>query len=202
MNIKKRYEQLYSGVIYDAMCFDLKLKDCFVLDKSIKLQNPGAKAIFGRAFTCKGDRVLHKSHIDDTIRIKMFSDFFEGCIQVIDTDKDDSVAHFGDISGKIARKFGCEGAVVDGYTRDIKILKNDGFPIFCKGVMPIDAYKKWQIVDYQVEIKMSGNGGDVKVRPDDYIFGDEDGVIVIEKEAKLIVDTRNRFQNIEKIIKA
>jgi len=181
-DLKKRFEKLYSGLIYDAMTFDLKISECFVLDKTIRLQFPYNKVVFGQAFTCKGKKVLSEKEIDDTVRIKMFKDFFDGCIQLIDTDRDETVAHFGDISGRIARKFGASAAIVDGYTRDIALLRNDKFPIFCKGVMPVDAYGKWQIVDYQTEINMLGNWGDVTVRPFDYIFGDEDSVIIIKKE--------------------
>ena len=42
----------------------------------------------------------------------MFKEFFKGCFQVISTGGDDTVAHFGDISGLIAKKFGAIGVVI------------------------------------------------------------------------------------------
>jgi 4-hydroxy-4-methyl-2-oxoglutarate aldolase len=179
--LRERFERLYCGVIYDAMCFDVGHSKPFVVDKAIKpawkLQS--GQSLFGHAFTCKGQRVFHEHEIDDKVRISMFREFSEGCIQVIDTGGDDTVAHFGDISGKIARKFGCRGAIVDGNTRDICWLEEDQFPLFCRGILPIDAYGKWQIVAYQVDIFLSGIQGGIVVSPNDYIYADPDGVLVI-----------------------
>ncbi len=182
MDLAQRFTKLYSGVVYDAMCFDIGYFAPFAVDMNIKpawsLDN---QVVFGPAFTCRGQPVQHEKDIDDSVRIEMFKAFTQGCVQVIDTANDASVAHFGDISGKIARKFGCVGAVVDGFTRDVRWLQRDGFPIFCRGVQPIDAFGKWQIVDYQVPITLNGINGRINVFPGDYIFGDPDGVLVIPK---------------------
>lgn len=180
-NLRQRFEKLYSGVIYDAMHHDIAYPKPFVVDRAIK---PGWKlqkgqVLFGHAFTCKGQRVLHERDIDETVRLGMFREFTNGCVQVIDTNGDDTAAHFGDISGKIARKFGCRGAVVDGNTRDARLLEEDQFLIFCRGIQPIDAYGKWQIVEYQTNVFLSGIQGKVVVSPNDYVYGDSDGVLVI-----------------------
>ena len=178
MDLHRRYARLYLGVVYDAMRFDLKVDRAFVVHRDLKPTWPG-DTVFGTAFTCKGRRVLEPEHIDDAVRIRMFRSFTPGCVQVIDTGGDDSVAHFGDISGKLARKFGAQGAVIDGYTRDAKILAQDKFPVFCKGTQPTDAYGRWQIVEYQTPIALPGAEGQVAVQPGDYIFGDADGVLVV-----------------------
>lgn len=179
--LRRRFSLLYSGVVYDAMRFDLQVPRPFVLDNRIKPAWPLAEhdVIFGPAFTCKGEQVQDRSHIDDTVRIRMFERFTPGCVQVLDTGGDESVAHFGDISGKLARKFGAVGLVTDGYTRDVRILQQDRFPIFCKGVQPIDAFGRWQIVAYDLPISLPGPEGRVAIDPGDYVFGDPDGVIVI-----------------------
>jgi 4-hydroxy-4-methyl-2-oxoglutarate aldolase len=184
MNLHQRFARLYLGVVYDAMRFDLKVDRAFVVHRSIKPSWPQApsQSLFGPAFTCKGARVLEPEHIDDTVRIRMFKGLTPGCVQVIDTGGDDTVAHFGDISGKLARKFGALGAVIDGYTRDARILEEDKFPVFCRGTQPTDAYGRWQIVEYQTPVALPGVEGTVAVRAGDYIFGDADGVIVIPHE--------------------
>ena len=110
----------------------------------------------------------------------MFKEFFKGCFQIISTDGDDSVAHFGDISGIIAKKFGAIGVVIDGNTRDVYLLKKNNFPVFCKDVFPVDAYGKWQIVEFAKPILMSGKNGDVQINPGDIIFADDDAVISID----------------------
>ena len=178
----ERYKKLYAGVVYDALAFDLKVKENFLLRKEIKPAWNFTDVLFGPAFTCKGERVLDASHIDDTVRLKMFQSFYEGCVQVISSGGYRDVAQFGDISGKIARKFGAAGAVIDAPTRDIKLISDDGFRLFSDGVQSTDAYSKWQITEYEVPIVMPGIHGDVEINPGDYIFGDTDGVIVIAKD--------------------
>ncbi len=174
------FEELYSGVIYDSLIFDLDYQKPFVVD--LKIKNLTSQGTFcGKAFTCLGKKVSKTEEINDEVRIEMFNEFTEGCIQVIDTSSNNEVAHFGDISGKLARKFGAKCVVIDGLTRDLEILKKDDFPVFCKGVTPIDAYAKWQIVDYQCGITLPAMGGGfINVTPEDYIFCDGDGVLVIE----------------------
>ncbi|MBB5402647.1 RraA family protein [Paraburkholderia youngii] len=178
-SLRTRFERLYAGVVYDAMCFDLHYAQPFVVCRAIRPMWPTRDVLFGPAFTCKGRRVTHPEHIDDAVRIDMFREFFAGCVQVIDADGDDRVAHFGDISGKLARKFGASGAVIDGYSRDLRLIEQDAFPLFCRGTQPADAYGQWQIIDYQTEIRLSGLDGYVTVRPGDYTFADADGVLII-----------------------
>ncbi len=180
--LRKRYSKLYAGVVYDAMTFDVKYNKPFVLKKEIKPGWDFDEVLFGPAFTCKGCKVLDKSHIDDTVRIKMFKAFYDGCVQVISSGGFRDVAEFGDISGKLARKFGAKGVVLDAPTRDIKLIKADKFPIFCDGVQPVDAYSKWQITEFEVPVVMPGIDGIVEINPGDFIYGDPDAVIVIPKE--------------------
>ena len=175
------YEKLYAGVVYDALRFDLNVKHPFVLHQDIKPVWGYSGVLFGPAFTCRGERVLDKKHIDDTVRLNMFQSFYKGCVQVISSGGFRDVAQFGDISGKIARKFGAVGAVLDGPSRDVKLIEQDKFPLFARGAQPIDAYSRWQITEYEVEIVMFGVEGDVHILPGDFIFGDRDGVLVIAK---------------------
>jgi regulator of RNase E activity RraA len=177
----EQFKQLYNGVVYDTMTFDLKVKKPFMLRKEIKPMWDFSEVIFGPAFTCKGERVLDESHIDDTVRIKMFKQFYQGCVQVISSGGYRDVAQFGDISGKLARKFGAVGAVLDAPTRDIKLIRDDKFPIFADGIQSTDAYGKWQITEFEVPIIMPGIHGDVEINSGDFVFGDPDGVLIIPK---------------------
>lgn len=182
--LRERFGRLYAGVVYDAMRFDLHHRHPFVVDHRIKpaWPLPAQHVLFGPTFTCRGERVQDEQHLDDSVRIRMFEEFTPGVVQVIDTGGDDTVAHFGDISGKLASKFGAAGAIIDGFTRDLRRIEEDRFPLFCRGVQPIDAFGRWQIVEYQIDITLSGIEGPVRVSPGDYVFGDPDGVIVIPRD--------------------
>ena len=180
-DLSERYSRLYGGLVYDAMRHELGITDSFVLDQQIRPLWYASRQLplFGTAFTCQGKRVLDAADIDDSVRLRMFRHFTDSCVQVIATDGDSSCAHFGDISGRIARQFGCRGTVVDGNVRDARLIENDEFPVYCRGVQPIDAFGRWQIVDYQVEIYLPGIDGVVQVGPADYVFADADGVQII-----------------------
>ncbi len=180
MTLRQRFERLYAGLVYDAMTFDLKHPEPFVVHHALESVWPGGdQVICGPAFTCRGEPVRAPEHINDLVRIEMFQAFTPGCVQVIDTGGDVSVAHFGDISGKLAREHGAVGAVIDGYTRDVRILQRDAFPVFCRGAQPIDAYGRWQIVEYQEPVWLPGVDGRVRVRAGDWIFAEADGVMVV-----------------------
>lgn len=196
----ERYEKLYAGVIYDSIIFDLKYEKKFVVDLNINNKTHSG-TYFGQAFTCLGEKVKDLKKIDDSVRIEMFNHFYDNCIQIIDTGEDKSVAHFGDISGKLAKKFGSKCVVTNGYTRDAKIIKEDKYSVFCSGITPIDAFEKWQIVDYQCNITLPAmNGGFVKITPKDYVFCDGDGVLIIHKEivkeVLLKAEERNKKEEI------
>ena len=181
-NLKEWYEKLYSGIIYDTMIHDIKWHAPFVLSSKIKPAWNMGKPLFGHAFTVLGHIEYRKEDIDDTKRIKMLYEMTPGCIQIMDTNANYSIALFGDISAKLARKFGCAGAVIDGNTRDLGIIEEDQFPLFCRGSQPDDAYGIWGIKKWQVPIQIDGIHGRVEIMPNDYIFGDKDGVIVIPRD--------------------
>lgn len=181
-DIIQRYRRLYSGVIYDALYYDLGYRDRFVINRGI-YHLAGNVPMVGPAFTCKGRRptVHAASHeefsIRDEKRLGIFVAMERGQVVVMDTDGDDTVAHFGDITAQIFERAGVAGVVIDGYTRDIGRIS---LPLFARGVQPQDAYGKWALESWgaAVEFRTTGNSR-IFVYPDDIIFGDRDGVMVI-----------------------
>lgn len=191
MSLTERFRRLYAGVVYDAMTFDLGLAHPFVVHHGVRSAWPlGATVVCGPAFTCRGERVRAPEHVADLVRLDMLRAMAPGCVQVLDTGGDDSVAHFGDISGKLARRHGALGVVIDGFTRDVALLERDRFPVFCRGVQPIDAFGRWQIVEFQAPVELPGIDGRVRVHPGDYVFADPDGVLVIPAARAAEVATR------------
>ena len=183
MTPSERLGRLYAGVIYDAMTFDLAYRHPFVLHPAIRpAWPPGDTAVCGPAFTCRGEPVRSSEHVDDFVRIEMLRSFTPGCVQVLDTGGDRSVAHFGDISGKLARRHGAVALVTDGFTRDARILERDRFPVYCTGIQPVDAFGRWQIVEHGRNVELPGADGRVRVRPGDLVFADADGVLVLPQE--------------------
>jgi 4-hydroxy-4-methyl-2-oxoglutarate aldolase len=107
----------------------------------------------------------------------------EGEIIVIDTNESTYSGIWGELLTTAALMRGGKGAVVDGLSRDIWKIKNMDFPLFAVGYRPLDSQGRGYIFDYDCAI----NCGGVRVEPNDIIFGDIDGVIVIPKKIALDV---------------
>lgn len=66
--------------------------------------------------------------------------------------------------------------VIDGSIRDIKEIRESGFPVFCRGAVPAGPHKGWGD-NVNVTIQCGG----VSVSPGDIIVGDDDGVVVVPR---------------------
>ena len=82
-----------------------------------------------------------------------------------------------------ASRRGCVGAVVDGGIRDTAFIRSTGFPIFHRFTSPADAVGRFNIVDFNCPVTIGG----VRVEPGDYVFGDEDGVVIVPSALTLEV---------------
>ncbi len=203
----ERYRKLYAGVIYDAMAFDLKHQEPFVMDRAVRHLAGPTEPTVGPAFTCVGVRNHHDDiAVDvDTRRLEVFGAIPHGSIVVMRTHHDCEVAHFGDISALIAKTAGAVGVVIDGYTRDIGRIDHLGLPLFAKGVQPIDAYGWWSLVRHSESIELSASGGaNLTVEPGDLIFADRDGVLVIPQDlaADVLEAAEDRAKGEDKIREA
>lgn len=179
--LHKRYSKLYSGVVYDTLHEDIKPKLPYVLSKKIKPAWDFRDCLCGVAFTVQGAVLTDKVNATD-LYLEMLESLYEGCIEMISSGTRKKLSVFGEITGKIARRGGAVGTIIDACTRDINMLQKDAYPVFSEGVSMIDALDRWQIVDYQKPLPYDGEDGDVWINPGDYIFADGDGVLVIPHE--------------------
>ena len=84
-------------------------------------------------------------------------------------------ALFGELFGLAARAQGAVGAVLDGPVRDVRQLREQGFPVWANGVSPYDTKGRAEVVAHGVPVVCGG----VEVAPGDLIVADDDGVIVV-----------------------
>jgi 4-hydroxy-4-methyl-2-oxoglutarate aldolase len=73
---------------------------------------------------------------------------------------------------------GAAGAVTDGLARDVKLIREMRFPVFCGGIGPLDSKGRGMVMTIEVPVECGG----VHVAPGDWIFGDIDGVCVIPSD--------------------
>lgn len=98
-----------------------------------------------------------------------------GAIVVIDNGGRDDATIWGDILTEIAHRRGLGGTLIDGISRDVKLCRALGYPVFSKG--------HWMRTGKdRVQVEVMGcpvNIGGARVCPGDLLRGDADGVVVL-----------------------
>jgi RraA family protein len=97
-----------------------------------------------------------------------------GAVIVVDASGDLEQALWGDKMSKLAQDRGIAGVVVDGAVRDADAIAALGFPVFAAGRTPTPPNR-----DRMGQLGGAVNCGGVTVHPDDVVYADADGVVVI-----------------------
>ena len=100
----------------------------------------------------------------------------EGKVLVVDTSGYKNAAIGGDVKFSRLVKTGAEGIVTDGSIRDKTDMTSFGYSVYCHGWTPRSGTS---VYIYGADVNVPVTCGEALVRPNDYIFGDIDGVVVI-----------------------
>lgn len=100
-----------------------------------------------------------------------------GDVVVIDTGGVRSTAVLGDLVSAKAKHRGIAGFIVDGLVRDLPGILEIGLPVFAVGVTPVGPLHRGP-----GEINYPVCCGGVVVHPGDLVFGDENGVVVVQED--------------------
>jgi regulator of RNase E activity RraA len=89
----------------------------------------------------------------------------------------------------VAQRRGITAFVLDGVIRDLAEVRELGFPVFARGVIPIPGEKR-AVETLEVPVRCGG----VTVRAGDLVVADEDGVVVVPgaRQAQVLVDARKQ----------
>jgi 4-hydroxy-4-methyl-2-oxoglutarate aldolase len=125
-----------------------------------------------------------------------------GDVLVIDGKGDQTAALMGTIMMTACQQLGIAGVVVDAAVRDSLEIEEMKFPVFSVGTNPNGPTK---LVPGRIGHPVTVGG--VTVHPGDFILGDADGVVVVEKDklesllplaAKKVKDEADRIAAIRK----
>jgi len=98
------------------------------------------------------------------------------------------IAPWGELLSTAAKARGAAGALMDGCTRDVRAIRAMGFPVFHRGIAPLDSKGRGRIMALDIPVECAG----VRVHSGDLIFGDADGVVVIPQAVESEVLRRAR----------
>lgn len=101
-------------------------------------------------------------------------------VAVHSTDYGCTNAPWGELMSTVAKMRGATGAIVDSMIRDCLRIKELGFPVFYRGIRPLDSVGRGRVMAYDVPVRC----GDVLVNPGEIVYADFDGIVVIPKEVE------------------
>ncbi|MCH4893692.1 hypothetical protein GO308_11275 [Sphingomonas sp. SFZ2018-12] len=195
-DLRVRYIRLYGGAIYDVL--DEMGYPNQVLATDLVPIEPGS-VVVGPAFTIQGVSDPMGDEELSQRRIRLFSEMRYPCVDVRDCGFDVRVAHYGEMNATLGVKHGAVGAIVDGGVRDVRLLREMGFPVFARYRSPVEAKKRWSYYRWQVPITLRGAmSATVTVHPGDFMFADQDGVLAIPKALTVaVLEAAERLAGLE-----
>ena len=145
-----------------------------------------SKVLVGRARTGYYMEVFHIDPAENPylLEIRLIDDLKPGEIAVLGCGHSGRIAPWGELLSTASAARGAAGCVTDGLVRDVKAIRQMGFPVFHGGIGPLDSKGRGKVMAIDVPIECGG----VHVEPGDLVFGDADGVVVIPRsiEEKII----------------
>lgn len=182
----KRLKTLYSAVVYDIMdemglphqCLDLAIAP---LDRPMQVAGP-AYTVTASPDTRERDEMPPNTKLAD---FGVFTGMYQGCVVVVGAAGERQSGIWGELMSNASRARGATGVVIDGGIRDGKLVREiDGLSVFARYTSPIESLRRSRIHDIDVPISMTGTlTSQVRVNPGDWVFGDDDGVLVIPWDA-------------------
>lgn len=168
-------EQLCSAMLSDI------LDDLGHENQIIKSLQPNlACKLLGRAKTLH----IRKLHSGEDFRgiyqaLESYDTIVPNDIILVQNDAPE-YAYFGELNANLAIRSGATGAIIGGKTRDGEALLKLGFPVFSSGLSCQDVRRRATLESVNRPIFID----DVQVRPDQLIFADCEGIVVIPTEAE------------------
>jgi 4-hydroxy-4-methyl-2-oxoglutarate aldolase len=137
-----------------------------------------ALVLFGRART---GLYMPRYHVEPgrnpyEVEIALVDDLREGDVAVLACGgPTDRIAPWGELLTTASLARGAAGCVTDGLVRDVRRVREAGFPVFHGGIGPLDSKGRGEMMAMDVPVECGG----VRVEPGDYVLGDADGVVVV-----------------------
>jgi 4-hydroxy-4-methyl-2-oxoglutarate aldolase len=168
-------QNLYSAVISDILD-SLGFRNQ-TFDPSIRPISQDM-VVVGRAKTVQVADVHRAPKEPYKKQMEVLDSIQPGEVFVGDVGGSERSAFFGELMATAVKVAGGRGAIIDGLVRDATKIIELGFPVFMKGFRPTDSFGRNEVLDYDIPIKIGG----VEVHPEDLVFGDLDGVVVVPKD--------------------
>jgi 4-hydroxy-4-methyl-2-oxoglutarate aldolase len=95
-------------------------------------------------------------------------------------------ACWGELFSTAALARGARGTLIDGYCRDAQVIAAIGYPVWCRGLLPLDVKGRLAVTAWRQPAIVGG----LPVQPGDLVVADADGVVAVP--ARLAAETVGR----------
>lgn len=112
--------------------------------------------------------------------IRLIDDLKPGEVAVFACSGNTRISPWGELLSTRAQYLGAAGCITDGCVRDVKMIRQMGFPVFSAGRNPVDTKYRGKMMWADVPAIVQG----VSVNSGDLIMADMDGIVVVP--AKLV----------------
>ena len=84
-------------------------------------------------------------------------------------------ACWGELFSAAALARGARGTLIDGYCRDAQVIAAIGYPVWCRGLLPLDVKGRLAVTAWREAAVVGG----LPVRPGDLVVADADGAVAV-----------------------
>jgi len=109
-----------------------------------------------------------------TGEIAAMDDIARGDVVLIAAGGSSRAACWGELFSTAARARGARGTLIDGYCRDARVIAALGYPVWCRGLLPLDVKGRLAVTAWRQPAVVGG----LPVQPGDLVVADADGVVV------------------------
>lgn len=167
-------EELYTAVIADTL-------DSLGLHRQVVA--PGLAPLEETMTICGFARVglyMPIYHDDETVNvyeheIRLVDDLRPGDVPVISCNGNLNLAPWGELLSTRAQVLGSTGCITDGCVRDVRLIRELGYPVFAAGRNPSDTRFRGKMMWLDVPCVIGG----VRVTPGDFVMADMDGIVFV-----------------------
>jgi regulator of RNase E activity RraA len=135
----------------------------------------------GWAYTLEGESVAY-SGSGDPAKMRACGEIGQDEVSVW-AGGGEGICYFGELIALGMAERGCVGALLDAGARDVRWLREHGFPVFARYRTPIQSIGRWRVTGWQRPVRLPGATSRwVPVRPGDFVLADADGALIVPSE--------------------
>lgn len=179
LNLSLVRKHLYSAVISDALDATGYRKQCLATELPLTPRT-GITRLAGRCRTTLWEDIDFEDPEPYKLELEAVDDCNPDDIIIAAAFGSMRSGIWGELLSTASRNRGCAGVIVDGAVRDVAAMRQMRFPVFASGVSPYDSLNRQRVVARDEPAEVGG----VTLRPGDFVFADEDGVVIVPQEVE------------------